>query len=65
VEATDAEIMVAAKLFSCDIVIHSNIGDSMKWVTYPASFDPDSTTDHAIFLINKHYHFDVVISVEM
>ena len=61
--ATDAEIMATANLLSCDIVIHTKVGHSMDWLTYPASFNLQSTTEHALYLENKHDHFDVVISV--
>lgn len=61
--ATDAEIMATANLLSCDIIIHTELGDSMDWLTYPASFSMQSTTEHALYLENKHDHFDVVISV--
>ena len=40
--ATNAEIMATANLLSCDIVIHTKVGDSMEWLTYPASFNLQS-----------------------
>ena len=61
--ATDAEIMATANLLSCDIVIHTKVGDSLNWLTYPASFNLQSTTEHALYLENKHDNFDVVIGV--
>ena len=61
--ATDAEIMATANLLGCDIVIHTKVGDSVDWLTYPASFNLQSTTEQALYLENKHDHFNVVISV--
>lgn len=61
--ATNAEILATANLLGCDIAIHTAVGDSMDWLTYPASFNLQSTTEHAVYLENKHDHFDVVISV--
>lgn len=61
--ATDAEVMATANLLGCDIVIHTKVNDSIDWLTYPASFDLQSTTEYALYLENKHEHFDVVISL--
>ncbi|KAM4026801.1 CD226 antigen [Anomaloglossus baeobatrachus] len=43
---TDAEIMATANLLSCDIVIHTKVGDTMDWLTYPANYNLKSTTEH-------------------
>jgi len=58
-----AEILATANLLGCDIAIHTAVGDSMDWLTYPAIFNLQSTTEHAVYLENKHDHFDIVISV--
>ena len=61
--ATDAEILATANLLRLDIVVYTKVGDSMDWLTYPASFDLQSTTEHGLYLQNQNGHFDVVISV--
>lgn len=61
--ATDAEIMATANLLSCDIVVHTKVGDSMDWLTYTASFHLHATSETALYLENKLDHFDVVLSV--
>ena len=38
--ATDKEIMTTANLLDCDILVYTSRGNAtMKWLTYPASFE--------------------------
>ena len=64
--ATDAEVMATASLMGCDIAliaVHTKVGQSMQWLTYPARFSLQSLTDHALYLENVSEHFGVVTSV--
>lgn len=63
--ATDAEIMATANLLRTDIVIYTEVGQAMDWSRYPASFSLQAATKHALYLVNKHNHFDDVISVQL
>ena len=61
--ASDAEVMASASLIGCDIVIYSKVGQSMKWLTHPASFTLQILADTTLYLENISHHFNVVINV--
>ena len=58
--ATDADYMAKANLLSCDIVTYTNVGDSVGDVS--RTLQSAVNTERALYLQNKHDHFDVVIS---
>lgn len=61
--ATDAEIMATASLIGCDVIVYSKFGNSMEWLTYPASFSLGTKTEYALYLQNNSDHFNVVLTV--
>ena len=61
---TDAELMGTASLLGTDIIVYSKAGESMRWLTYPASFNLPDTTETAIYLEDRSDHVNVVIRVE-
>ena len=62
--ATEAEILATANLIQHDIVVYEKSGDSMEWLTYPASFTLTNTTETALYLENLAKHFNVVINIQ-
>ena len=50
--ATEAEILATANLIQHDIVVYAKSGDSMEWLTYPASFTLTRNTETALYLEN-------------
>ncbi|KAI6649016.1 hypothetical protein LOD99_6899 [Oopsacas minuta] len=62
--ATEAEILATANLIQHDIVVYAKSGDSMEWLTYPASFTLTETTETALYLENLAEHFNIVINIQ-
>ena len=62
--ATDAEIMSTASLLGIDIVVYTEMGPTMEWLTYPASFSLQNQTKHALYIQNTGAHFNPITAVE-
>ena len=62
--ATDAEIMSTASLLGIDIVVYTEMGPTMEWPSYPASFSLHNQTKHALYIQNTGAHFNPITAVE-
>ena len=62
--ATDAEIMSTASLLGIDIVVYTEMGPTMEWLTYQASFSLQNQTKHALYVQNTGAHFNPITAVE-